>query len=67
MVYVMNETAAYANIQDLTAQDRIEFYKRELSLLNRPTTFREKVLANVYRCLLQSSMDQHNAKASFVG
>lgn len=63
----MNETASYSDIQQLSIKERIQYYEQELSLLARPATFRDKVLINVYRCLLQSSLKQDRSQASFTG
>ena len=63
----MIEMASDINIQQLAVNERIKYYEQELSRVRQPNTFREKVLANVYRSLLQSSLKQSESKASFTG
>lgn len=63
----MIEMASDINIQQLAVNERIKYYEQELSRVRRPNTFREKVLANVYRSLLQSCLKQSESKASFTG
>lgn len=63
----MTETASYASIQNLAVDERIKYYEQELSRLNQPATFREKVLVNVYRCLLQGCVRQSDSKARLAG
>ncbi|MBV5307925.1 hypothetical protein [Chromatium okenii] len=63
----MNHAATQIDIHQLAIQDRIDYYEQELSLLSNPATFREKVLANVYRCLLQTCLRQYGSQASFMG
>lgn len=43
--------------QDMTIKERIEYYEQELNCLISPKNFREQVLNNVYRCLLQSCLE----------
>lgn len=63
----MNQTATHTDIHQLTIQDRIDYYEQELTALSNPVTFRDKVLANVYRCLLQTCLRQYGTQASFKG
>ncbi|WP_207146372.1 hypothetical protein [Chromatium okenii] len=40
----------------MTIKERIEYYEQELQRISSPKDFREQVLINVYRCLLQSCL-----------
>ncbi|MBK1640326.1 hypothetical protein CKO12_00195 [Chromatium okenii] len=62
----MTQTTTTFDLQQLSIQDRIDFYEQELAALDNPKTFRERVLLNVYRCLLQSSLRQYGHQMHLV-
>ncbi|MBB1077941.1 hypothetical protein HUU62_26435 [Rhodoferax sp. 4810] len=50
------------DILALSVSERVRYYKRELDLVTPPKSFREQLLSNVYRCLLeQCENHQHTA------
>ncbi len=59
----MNSIASHADIQGLPIQNRIDFCEQELQRLTPPRTYRDRVLVNVYRYLLQSSLQQQMTSA----
>ncbi|WP_153018735.1 hypothetical protein [Marichromatium gracile] len=48
-------------IDEMNLDARIDHYRREIADLTPPATFREEVLVNVYRCLLQRYDKEHHA------
>jgi len=48
---------------DLPVHERARFYQRELALVTPPKTFREELLSNVYRCLLEQCSEQRRQAA----
>ncbi len=63
----MNQAVTDINIQSLALKERIAYYEQEINLLSHPKTFREKVLVNVYRCLLQGCLRQNDSVMRFRG
>lgn len=63
----MIETMESQQIQSLQIEERIAYYERELQRLTPAKTFREQVLCNVYRSLLESCIEQISMPSSTQG
>lgn len=55
--------ASMINPLDLPINERIRYYERELDLITPPKTFREELLSNVYRCLIEQC-SEHRQQAA---
>ncbi|NKN33358.1 hypothetical protein [Marichromatium bheemlicum] len=53
-------------LDEMQLDARIDRYRREIAELTPPATFREEVLVNVYRCLLQRYDEQQHANRQAV-
>lgn len=58
---MMQATFSY-NTPERSQQEQVQHWNHELSRLSNPQTYRERVLANVYRQLIHSRSDQSCAR-----
>jgi hypothetical protein len=56
----MNTITCHADLQGQPAQIRIAYYTQELERITPPRNYREQVLRNVYRSLLQSTLTRES-------
>lgn len=60
----METTHNTVDVFTLPLTERVHYYKRELDLVTPPKSFREQLLLNVYRCLLEQCENHQHAAAA---